>query len=121
MSILNAARAIDRFMIDHNYYEISQEYIDGENVETYPVSGTRKMAGFQMTAESLKYLPEGAYNGQDFKFYDKEIDALIPERSIIERANGDRFRVKDISDRTFEGGFNAYLTKKIQVNDGSTD
>jgi hypothetical protein len=116
MSILNPSRAIDRYLVDHLVYESSREYVDGENVETFPTSGSRKMAGFQLTADSLKYLPEGAYDIQDFRFYDKET-APLTERYVVERPNGSRYRIAQISDRSFEGGFNSYLAKKVKAND----
>jgi hypothetical protein len=119
--ITQSFKALKRFLKEHEYYLSGQNIIDGELVEAYvsgtsviafTSSGTRAMAGLQLTPNALKYLPEGAYDLKDFKFYDTESTPL-EMRTIVRRPNGEYFMINDRSDRYEDGGFNSYLGKKV--------
>jgi len=89
----------------------SESFIDGEYVESVSSSGTYEMAIIPITANQLKYLPEGVYDTQDKKFYHIG-SGVIPDKSIIQITASDTYRVKEINDRYHDGGFTVYFGKK---------
>jgi hypothetical protein len=111
--ITRSFKALEKFIKPHIVLTYSHTFEDGENIETY-TSGTRNMAAIPLTPEILKYLPEGAYNHKDYIFYDLELTALTPLRSVVQRANGKQYRINSVMDRVEDGGYNKYLTKFIE-------
>ena len=89
----------------------SESFIDGEYVESVSSSGTYEMAIIPITANQLKYLPEGVYDTQDKKFYQVG-NGAITEKSTIQITAGDVYRVKEINNRYLDGGFTVYFGKK---------
>jgi len=85
----------------------------GEYVET-TVSGTIELGVFPLTWKQLRYLPEGAYNHQDRKFY--ELGSGTLEKDDIILYQDDRFRIAELTDRNFDGGYAAFLGKKEAID-----
>jgi len=109
--ITTAYKALLKRLRTVTVYLHSESFVDGEYVEAVSSSGTYKMAIIPITADQLKYLPEGVYNTQDKKFYEVG-NGAIPEKSTIQITAGDVYRVKEINNRYLDGGFTVYFGKK---------
>lgn len=113
MSITNVHVAIIRHLravtVDHF---VSENYIDGENVQVYATGVSHELAIFPLSNRDLKYLPEGVYTFQDKKIYEIGASGTLRDKGIIHFDN-DRFLIDGGTRRGFEGGFITYLAKRI--------
>jgi hypothetical protein len=109
--ITNAYKALLKRLRTVTVYVHAESFVDGEYVETVSSSGTYQMAIVPITAKQLRYLPDGVYDTQDKKFYQIG-DGAITEKSTIQITAGDVYRVKDINNRYYDGGFTVYFGKK---------
>jgi hypothetical protein len=91
---------------------VSGTYVSGEYVEI-TTDDTKNLGVFPLTFKELRYLPEGAYNHQDRKFYELGSGTLNKDDIVIFQS--DRFRITELTDRNFDGGFAAYLGKKEAI------
>lgn len=111
--ITNVHTAIIKHLRTVEIYTVSGTYVSGEYTEV-TVSGTRQLGIFPLTWKELRYLPEGSYNHQDRKFY--EIGSGTLNKDDIILFQNDKFRITELTDRDFDGGYAAYLGKK-EAND----
>jgi len=89
-------------------------YVDGEWQESTDDPVDVRMIAIPITPAQLRNLPEGAYQAGDMRFYHRGAPAYQPgDRFII---NGITYRVRDITDRSFEGNFTIYLAKRDYEN-----
>lgn len=112
--ITSVYRAFSRLKQDIYCSGIIQTWIDGENVETYTDEGSRSVAVLPLSSEFLKYQTEGVYTHKDVRVFE-EIDLKpLPLRSIFWKSDLTMYRINEIDDRGFEGGYRRYLAKKIE-------
>lgn len=108
--ITTAYKALLKRLRTVTVYSYSESFVEGEWIEVLSSSGTYNVAIIPITAQQLKYLPEGVYDTQDKKFYAIG-SGTITEKSII-RISGEDYRVKEINDRYHDGGFTVYFGKR---------
>ncbi len=82
----------------------------GEYGETYS-SGIEQFYPVPMTAQLLKYFPAGAYTHEDYKFV--QIGSGMHETRSVILYNNNQYRIDKVFDRSNEGGFTEYMTKRI--------
>ncbi len=112
MSITSVYKSIIPFLRDVSYYTVSQSTSEGDLTETLNTAVTIQLACFPITFKDLKYLPEGAYDLQDYKFYKVGSD-LLALNSIVE-FNSMQYRITSLEDRSFDGNFSRYFGKSIR-------
>jgi hypothetical protein len=84
---------------------------NGEVTDSAFTTSTKNLAILPLTAKELQTLGDGMYDRFDRKFYSLELTE-IPIESIFETDLG-KFKIMSIDNRTYEGGFIVYYTKKV--------
>ena len=113
--ITSVYRALARLKQEVHCSGIIQTWVDSENIETYQSGVVRYATVLPLTAEFLKYDKEGVYTHKDVKIYEESaLYSKLPLRSIVQKMNGEIYRINEYGDRSFEGGFQTYLAKKIE-------
>lgn len=87
-------------------------YIDGEWVPpSAPGEEDTTMIVLPVTAASVKIMAEGSYVAGDKRFYAAGAPRYA-QKDII-KLGEDRYEIRDIQDRSFEGSFTIYFAKRI--------
>lgn len=86
-------------------------YVDGEYSPGSETAETAQMITIPITPAQLKNLPEGAYQAGDMRFYHKGEAVYSP--GDVFSVGGVDYKVRDITDRSFEGNFTIYLAKRV--------
>jgi len=107
--ITNVYTAILKHLRTVDVMTVSGTFVSGEWTEI-KTTATKQLAIFPLTYKQLRYLPEGAYDYQDRKIY--EIGSGTLEKDDIIIFQNDYFRITELTDRDFDGGYAAYLGKR---------
>lgn len=112
MSVTQVYKAIERHLRPLQLRRfLGEAIVRGQEVRTFGEPETIQLATFPITDKDLRFLPEGVYTIQDRSFY--EIGSgTIPQKSEITFEN-EKFELKSIAGRSFEGNFSKYIGKKI--------
>ena len=86
-------------------------YIGGEWVPSKEPDEDTTMIVLPVTAASVKIMAEGSYVAGDNRFYAAGAPRYA-QKDII-KLGEDRYEIRDIQDRSFEGGFTIYFAKRI--------
>lgn len=86
-------------------------YVDGEYSPGSDAEESVQMIAIPITPAQLKNLPEGAYQAGDMRFYHKG-EAMYSAGDVF-TVGGVSYKVRDITDRSFEGNFTIYLAKRV--------
>lgn len=114
--ITNVHKSIVKHLRPHIKKGVSSgAYVNGEYVETLSASGVISLASFPLTFQQLRYLPEGAYNTQDRKFFEIGSGSLKKDDIIL--CDYGTFRINELSDRDFDGGYTVYLSKREAITE----
>lgn len=84
--------------------------VDGEMIPGEETTETANFIAIPITPAQVKNLPEGDYTAGDMKFYQKAAPRYA--KGTVITLNGVAFEVRDIMDRTFEGGFTVYFARR---------
>lgn len=115
MALLNAvSKALDRHMRPVTVKTYTGETVasNGEATGSTMTSSTADFAIIPISQKELQVLPEGLYDKFDRKFYSKTLYD-VPNESVFE-VGSEKFKVLSRDDRSFEGGFCVYYTKRIR-------
>lgn len=111
MSVMDLSPAIDELLENVTYSTVSQTEVDGEIIETISTTETLQLACMPITFKDLRYLPEGVYSLQDYKFY-RTGDSLLELNSIV-TFSGTQYKIGAVSDRRYHGNFSISYGKKM--------
>jgi hypothetical protein len=111
MAVTNVYKSILQFLRTVSYSTVVQSIVEGEISETVGTPSSIQLACFPITFKDLKFLPEGVYSLQDYKFYRVGSD-LLALNSIV-TLDGEQYRILSIEDRTFDGNFSRAYGKRI--------
>lgn len=110
----NVSGALDRHLRSVTVKTYTGETVatTGEAADTAMTSSTSDFAIIPISQKELQVLPEGLYDKFDRKFYSKTLYD-IPNESVFE-VDSQKFKVMSRDDRSYEGGFCVYYTKRIR-------
>ena len=114
MSITSTYRAFARLKQTVHCSGIIQTWVGSENVETYQSGVVRLVAVLSMTSEFLQYQKEAVYSHGDVKIWEDIAYPELPLRSLVIKSDNSIYRINELNNRGFEGGFRTYLAKKIE-------
>ena len=113
--ISNFQKTVSRFAIPLVVEDIAQAatpiYVRGEYQESYMPSGIAYLMPIAFSANELRYQTDGTYTAEDYKFVEVG-SGSHRERSLI-YYNGNKYKVKAVKDRQFEGNLTEYLCKRV--------
>ena len=89
---------------------VDGEWVDGDAAEVIDV-----MIAIPVTPASLRYLPEGSYTTEDMRFYHDGKTKY--KANDVFCLGGVKYKVKDITDRSYEAESIIYYAKRIEDDD----
>ena len=95
------------------------QYVGGEWVPNNDGEVETEMIVRPVTPSSAKMFPDGTYISEDKRFY--AIGAPIYAQKDVIVFGNNRYSIKDITDRSFEGNFTIYFSKRIPKDAKNAD